>query len=99
VTGRASEAQLDALHGFLSEVLTDELRVAREEARELAPGEDGRFPEGRPRTPINPQLLDKVMKFLATNGVDTPKQSPRKDALADELRDLDLDQEAVRLSH
>ena len=43
---------------------------------------------------IPPQFLDKVLKFLASNGVNAPRSSPRVDALAAELMDLDLDAEA-----
>ena len=45
---------------------------------------------------IPPQFLDKVLKFLAMAGVTAPKSSPRVDALAHELADLDLDVEASR---
>jgi hypothetical protein len=84
--GRATEAQLDLLHGLLAGALKDELERALASARD---------PENP--TPINPQLLDKVMKFLAQNGVDAPKGSPKVDALADTLAalDVDLDAEAM----
>lgn len=82
MTGRATELQLDALHGLLTDALAEELRRAKERA-------------DRDGTPIPPALLDKVMKFLALNGVDTPAGSPRKDTLLAELQDLDLDRIAV----
>ena len=47
------------------------------------------------RLPINPQLLDKVMKFLAQNGVDAPATAERVDHLASTLQGLDLDLDAV----
>lgn len=78
-TGRGLEAHLDSLHGLL----TDALRTELEQAMVLSKGPDG--------IPINPQLLDKVMKFLTMNGVTAPKASPRVDALAAQLHDLDLD--------
>lgn len=87
---RATEAQLDALHGLLAGALADELGSAIARSRPWV-DEEGRTQKGEP---INPQLLDKVMKFLGQNGVDSPAQSARKDVLADKLRDLDLDQEA-----
>jgi len=43
---------------------------------------------------IPPQFLDKVLKFLAQNGINAPKASPKVDALAQTLHDLDLDAEA-----
>jgi len=83
MTGRATELQLDALHGLLTDALADELRRAKQRADENG-------------TPIPPQLLDKVMKFLALNGVDTPANSPRKDPLLAELQDLDLEALALQ---
>lgn len=47
--------------------------------------------------PLNPQLIDKALKALKDNGVDAPAKSPRVDALAAKLGQLDLDQEAVDL--
>lgn len=89
---RATEHQLDALHGLLAGALKDELAAAIERSRDWVDD------EGKPQRgePINPQLLDKVMKFLGQNGVDSPAQSERKDALAGVLKDLDLDAEAQR---
>lgn len=80
MTGRATEAQLDLLHGLLSGALQEELERALEASRRL---EDP--------VPVNPQLLDKVLKFLAQNGVNAPASSPKIDALASKLADLDLD--------
>ena len=92
MTGRATEDALDALHGLLSGALSDELAAA------IARSKDTRDDDGRlvPGQPINPQLLDKVMKFLASNGVNAPASSPRVDRLATQLEDLDLDAEASR---
>ena len=89
---RATEAQLDALHGLLAGALADELGAAIERSHDWVDD------EGHPHRgePINPQLLDKVMKFLGQNGVDSPAQSERKDRLAGFLQDLDLDQEAQK---
>jgi hypothetical protein len=96
---RATEAQLDALHGLLAGALADELQAAIERSRDVYDPEDPKKLI-RKGEPINPQLLDKVMKFLGQNGVDSPAQSERKDHLAGVLRDLDLDAESQRsLSH
>lgn len=83
---RASNTTLDALHGLLAGALKDEL--AR--AIELAQHED----EDK-RKPINPQLLDKVMKFLKDNGIDAPGRAngPVAD-LADELAGINVDDDA-----
>lgn len=78
---RASTDILDAIHGMLAGALKDELQRAKN-----AKDEDGN------PLPINPQLFDKVMKFLKDNGVDAPKASQRIDSLAFELQDLDLDE-------
>lgn len=81
---RALESQLDALHGLVCGVLGEELERALSAARD---------PENP--VPINPQLIDKVLKFLAQNGVDAPKASPRVDRLAMQLADLDLEAEVL----
>lgn len=86
-TGRALEAALDALHGLVCEALTDELRRAIQMAESP--------PEGIDPVPINPQLIDKVLKFLAQNGVNAPASSPKVDGLARELADLDLDDQGA----
>ena len=88
MSGRALEAAIDALHGVICGALVDELDRAIARAR--AAPED-------PDCAINPQLLDKVMKFLAQNGVSAPRSTPKVDALAAQLADLDLDGEANQL--
>lgn len=94
MTGRGSDHLFDSLHGLLAGVLKDELEAARERSKdrmvngELVPGE-----------PINPQLLDKIMKFLKDNGVNAPASSARVDGLAAELAAIDLDEEAFNLKH
>lgn len=86
MSGRATEQALDALHGLLAGVLKDELEAAMKASKEE-------------KVPVNPQLLDKVMKFLAQNGVDAPKSAPRVDELAQTLTDLDLDAVALGAPH
>lgn len=86
MTGRASESALDALHGLLAGALADELKRAI----------DARDTDGN-AVPINPQLLDKVMKFLAQNGVDAPAAAPRVDKLAETLSGLNVDLDAHAL--
>ncbi len=89
MSGRALEAAVDALHGVICGALGDELDRAIARAR--ANPED-------PDAAINPQLIDKVLKFLAQNGVSAPRSTPKVDALAGQLADLNLDEEA-RLPH
>lgn len=84
MTGRALEAVLDQLHGLVAEALVTELRQHMELLE--APVPDGGEPYAIP-----PQFLDKVLKFLAQNGVTAPATTPRVDALAQRLADLDLD--------
>lgn len=86
---RAGSDLMDLIHGLVASSLKDELI----RAAELAGHED---PDKR--VPINPQLIDKAMKFLKDNGIDAPKSSPKIDELAGVLTDLDLDQEALRLN-
>jgi len=75
---------MDMLHGMVADGLRQELERAAN-----AKDEDGN------PVPINPQLFDKAMKFLKDNGMDAAKSSPKVDALAGVLTDLDLDQEAA----
>ena len=89
MSGRASESQLDLLHGLLTAALTDELKSAIKRAMDPV----------NPQ-PLNPQLLDKAIKFLKDNGVSAPASSPKVDRLAATLEDLDLDAIALeRHSH
>lgn len=90
---RASSDLMDMIHGLVASGLKDEL----ERAFALASDED---PEKR--QPVNPQLIDKAMKFLKDNGIDAPKASPKVDALAGtlaKLTDLDLDETAHNIRH
>lgn len=84
---RALESALDALHAMAADVLADELRrgIARAEAE-----------PDNPQMAVNPQLIDKVLKFLTQNGVNAPVSAPRVDALAAQLADLDLDDHALK---
>ena len=84
---RALESALDALHAMAADVLADELKRAIKRA------------EAEPDSPdfaVNPQLIDKVLKFLSQNGVNAPVSAPRVDALAAQLADLDLDDHALK---
>ena len=83
-SGRALEAALDAMHGVLADALTTELRM---HLRLLEASKDSKEPYMIP-----PQFLDKVLKFLAQNGINAPAAAPKVDALAMKLDELDLDQ-------
>lgn len=87
---RASNDLLDAIHGMLAGALKDELDRAMN-----ARDEDGNA------VPINPQLLDKVMKFLKDNDVTAPASNKPLNALADTLSalDVDIEDEVVALRH
>jgi hypothetical protein len=87
---RASNDILDAIHGMLAGALKDELERAMS-----ARDEDGN------RVPINPQLLDKVMKFLKDNDVTAPASNKPLNDLAQQLSalDVDVDDEAISLRH
>jgi hypothetical protein len=86
---RASNELLDLIHLLTATSLKDEL--ARAAKRAALPRTDENY------APINPQLIDKALKFLKDNGVDAPAKSQRVDTLASQLNDLDLDDEAVNL--
>lgn len=87
---RATNDLLDAIHGMLAGALKDELDRAM----------NARDEEGN-AVPINPQLLDKVMKFLKDNDVTAPASNKPLNALADTLAglDVDIEDEAVALRH
>ena len=87
--GRALESVLDALHGMAAEALITELQMHMDALALATPAEPYEVP---------PQFLDKVLKFLAQNGINAAKAAPKVDALASKLADLDLDDEAVRLN-
>lgn len=80
---RAGSDLMDMLHGLVATSLHDELLRAATAKDE----------KGNP-LPINPQLLDKAMKFLKDNGIDAPKANKKVDALASVLGDIDLDDAA-----
>ena len=68
--------------------------------------DSGRDPDTKPKEPrslviyqIPPQFLNQVLKFLGQNGVSAPRATPKVDALAAQLADLDLDGEATQLRH
>ena len=83
---RAGSDLMDMLHGLVADGLKQELERAMEAVDE----------RGDP-VPINPQLLDKAMKFLKDNGIDAPKANAKVDILAGILTDLNLDETAVNL--
>lgn len=85
---RAGSDILDMLHSLVATGLTEELQRAITAAAETNPEK---------RVPINPQLIDKALKFLKDNGVDAPRANKKVDALAGVLTDLDLDAEASAL--
>lgn len=85
---RAGSDLMDMIHGLVASSLKDELIRAAAKAADLDDPQ-----------PINPQLIDKAMKFLKDNGVDAPKANKKVDALAGVLSDLDLDDTAVEMQH
>lgn len=78
------------MHGLVADALTTELRMHLK-ALAASDGSDEPYQ-------IPPQFLDKVLKFLAQNGVNAPRAAPKVDALALTLAELDLDDEA-RAAH
>lgn len=87
---RATSDALDAIHGLVAGALADELKAAMELANHNDP---------ELRQPINPQLLDKAMKFLKDNAITAPANNKPLADLASQLGDLDLDDEAMRVAH
>lgn len=85
---RASSDLMDMLHGLVADGLKQELERAM----------SARDEDDNP-VPLNPQLLDKAMKFLKDNGIDAPKSSPKVDALASQLAGLDIDLDDAAVEH
>ena len=83
---RAGSDLMDALHGLVATGLTEELQ------RAIALASD---PDPDKRQPINPQLIDKALKFLKDNHIDAPAANAKVDKLAGVLTDLDLDETAA----
>jgi hypothetical protein len=81
---------MDLLHGLVATSLTEELQRAAERA--ALPKDDPNY------APLNPQLIDKCLKFLKDNGIDAPKSNKKVDTLAIELGQLDLDDVAFEAS-
>ncbi|MCR5870669.1 MULTISPECIES: hypothetical protein [unclassified Sphingomonas] len=90
---RAAASELDALHALAARTLADELKRASAAAREPR---TIRSPDGKAKIPnpayqaLNPQLIDKVLKFLKDNGIDSPARGSAVSNLAEALRDLDV---------
>ncbi len=87
---RATSDLLDAIHGLVAGSLRDEL------VRAAALAND---PDPEKRQPINPQLIDKALKFLKDNAITAPLGNKPVNDLAAQLADLDLDEEAASLRH
>jgi hypothetical protein len=85
---RATSDLLDMLHGLVAGALKDELV----RAAALAVDEDA-----EKRQPINPQLIDKALKFLKDNAITAPLGNRPVNDLAAELADLNLEDEAQAL--
>lgn len=85
---RATSELLDSLHGLVAGALKDELVRAM----------NARDEDGNP-VPINPQLIDKALKFLKDNAITAPLGNKPVNDLAGQLAslDLDLDDEAISL--
>lgn len=86
---RATPDLMDAIHGMVAGSLKTELERAMEKAELPIDHEN--------YAPLNPQLIDKAMKFLKDNGVDAPAKSERIDALHGQLNQLDLGEEADQI--
>lgn len=87
---RATDAMMDALHSLVAGALKDELQAAID----LSKHEDE-----EKRQPINPQLIDKALKFLKDNQITAPASSTSTNDLAETLSNLDVDlgEESARL--
>lgn len=95
---RAGSDLMDLLHGLAATALTEELGRAIEASRQPKKITKGEEEVDNPAyAPINPQLIDKALKFLKDNGIDAPKANQKIDELAGVLENLDLDETAHSL--
>ena len=83
---RATSDLLDSLHGLVAGALKDELVRAMS-----AKDEDGN------PVPINPQLIDKALKFLKDNAITAPLGNKPVSDLSAALADLDLEDTAINM--
>lgn len=82
---RASESALDALHGQVATILSEELDRALTRAQAE--------PENENKA-VSSALLSQALKFLSAAGVTAPAASPRRDSVAARLKDLGVDPSA-----
>ncbi|MEG2312591.1 hypothetical protein [Brevundimonas sp.] len=82
---RASEAALDALHGQVATILSEELdrALARSQAD----------PENENKA-VSSALLSQALKFLAQAGVTAPAASQRRESVASRLKEIGVDPSA-----
>lgn len=93
---RASEDLLDLIHLLAATALKDELeRAAVAAAQPKTIIVDGGEKPNPAYSAVNPQLIDKALKFLKDNGVDAPAKSDRVSSIAQQLQDLDLGDPAI----
>ena len=94
---RGSQKELDALHGLAAMTLAEELRRGRAAASQpktiQVTVEGVLTDQPNPAyAALNPQLIDKVLKFLKDNGIDSPAKNPGISSLAEALRGMDVDE-------
>lgn len=88
---RASDNQMDALHGLLAKTMFDEIEAFIGGHR-VAVDKEG----NTHKLPMPPALLAQAIKFLKDNGVDAPGRSNKgMDRLAKLLSDYTPEDETV----
>lgn len=96
---RATSSAVDALHGLVAASMTEELERAIARAQAPAMIDDPENPRQKIRNPnhapLSAQFMSVVIKFLKDNGIDAPTSSPRLSNLVDQLRTLEVGDEAV----
>src|SRR5690349_14565360 len=97
---RATDAALDALHALMASAQAEELTRALERARLPKRIPDPEDLTGRKTIPnpeyaeLSPKLLGVIRAFLKDNGIDAPTTSERFSPLVEQLRNLDVGEEA-----
>ncbi len=100
---RASSAALDSLHALAATALAEELSRALEASRQpktIQVEEAGiSVTQNNPAySALNPQLIDKVLKFLKDNGIDSPAKNAAVGALADVLAGAEVDLDGAAMA-
>lgn len=90
---RATETQVDELHGLLAETLIEQITAYKRGEMYELDREGNRVP-----LPMPPALLAQAIKFLHDNGIDSPQRAQKvRDALAGRMPEFDPEDNVVAI--